>query len=279
MRLLKKLLPLLLSTIPLASANPVALNLRNADIETLTARVAEITGKNFIIDPRVKGKVNVVLARPLDADEVYEVFLSTLAVHGFAAVPGKHVTKIVPLNDAKQSNIPTVPAAVPTATDQKITRTVTVRHIDATQLVPILRPLLPPQAHLAAAGSDSLILVGTAGNVARLADIIQRVDIASDQAVDVIALRHASAARLARVLTALEQNRPDVAARSRIVADERSNSILLSGDPATRLRLRTVLVHLDIPLEKTGDTAVIHLRYGNANELAPILQSLGETLQ
>ena len=121
-------------------AETVTLNLKDADISALISTVAEVTDRNFIVDPRVKGKVTVISSRPMDSEEVYQVFLSILKVHGFAAVPSGEVIKIVPDVNAKQDGIPTASDSAPGRGDQMVTRVVQVDNVAAAQLVPILRP-------------------------------------------------------------------------------------------------------------------------------------------
>lgn len=263
----------------------VTLNLKNADINALIQSISEITNRNFIVDPRVRGQVSVISSKPMDEDEIYQVFLSILAVHGFTAIPGEQVTKIVPLADAKQMDIPTIDQlARGDATDQIVTRVIQVTNVSAAQIVPILRPLLPPQGHLAAyAPTNVLIVSDRAGNVERLADIISRVDTASDAEVEIVSLRNASATDVVRTLTALEQakgqgGQTPASAPAQLVADERTNSILLSGDQASRLRLRTLITHLDTPLTREGNTQVIYLRYARATELVQVLTGVSEQL-
>ena len=266
-----------------ATAEPVTLNLKDADITSLVASISEITGKNFIVDPRVKGRVSVISTKPMEEDEIYEVFLSILAVHGFAAVPGDKIIKIVPAAGAKQENIPTLGQNAVPGKDQMVTRVIQVENVAAAQIVPILRPLIPAQGHLAAyAPTNVLIVSDLAGNVERIANIISRVDLASNEAVEIVPLRHASATEVVRILTTLEQGRsktdPNAAAASRMVADERTNSVLLSGDRGDRLRLRTLIAHLDTPLQSIGHTQVIYLRYAKASDLVSILQGVSRTL-
>lgn len=276
---------LLLTVTPVAWSAPVTLNLKDADINALIASIAEITGRNFIVDPRVNGRVSVISSKPMEEDEIYRVFLSVLAVHGFAAVPGENVTKIIPSANAKQENIPTLDAINGGGEDQVITRIIEVENVSAAQIVPILRPLVPPQGHLAAyAATNVLIISDLAGNVERLANIIERMDQASNQQAEIVPLRHASATEVVRLIEALEQQTtanpqagPDVNP-PRLVADERTNSILLSGDQSDRLRLRALIAHLDTPLQRTGNTQVVYLRYARAPEMLPILQGLSQQL-
>jgi general secretion pathway protein D len=266
------------------SAETVTLNLKDADISALISTVAEVTDRNFIIDPRVKGKVTVVSSRPMDSDEVYQVFLSILKVHGFAAVPSGAVIKIVPDVNAKQDSIPTVGDRAPGRGDQMVTRVVEVDNVAAAQMVPILRPLVPQQGHLAAyPATNVLIISDRASNVERLVSIIRRIDQVSDTEIEVIPLQHASANEVVRVLTSLERAAPGgkgkvpaAAGGPVLVADERTNSVLLGGDRAARLRLRAIISHLDTPLEAGGNTDVVYLRYAEAAELVNVLKGVGK---
>jgi len=264
-------------------AETVTLNLKDADIGALISTVAEVSHKNFIVDPRVKGKVTVISSRPMNSDEVYQVFLSILKVHGFAAVPSGEVIKIIPDVNAKQEDIPTATAAEPGSGDEMVTRVIQVNNVSAAQLVPILRPLVPQQGHLAAyPATNVLIISDRASNVERLASIIHRIDKSSDSEIEVIPLQHASAAEVVRVLTTLTRSTtvgkgPGVAGGQQVlVADERTNSILLGGDRSERLRLRAIISHLDAPQEAGGNTDVVYLRYAEAKEIVDVLMGVGK---
>ena len=264
-------------------AQTITLNLKDADINALIGTVAEITGKNFIVDPRVKGKVTVISSRAMNSDEVYQVFLSILKVHGFAVVPGDAVEKIVPDVSAKQDSIPNASSREPGIGDEMVTRVVQVDHVAAAQLVPILRPLVPQQGHLAAyPDTNVLIISDRAENVSRLVSIIQRIDKVSDSEIEVIRLEHASAAEVVRILNAISrtssaQGKTPGAATEALVADERTNSVLLGGDRAERLRLRAIISHLDTPLESEGNTKVIYLKYAKAADLVDVLTGVGKS--
>jgi general secretion pathway protein D len=268
-----------------AQAAPVTLNLKDADINALVESMSVLTGKNFIVDPRVKARVTIISSKPMDEKELYEVFLAVLGVHGFAAVPSGNVIKIVPAAGAKQESIPTVDRQRGVEPDQIVTRIIQVQNVSAAQIVPILRPLIPPQGHLAAyTPTNVLIISDSAANVERIASIIARIDLASNEEVEIVPLRHASATEVVRVLAALEQSkaRTDPAAAigtpPRMVADERTNSILLSADRASRLRLRTLITHLDTPVDSGGNTQVIYLRYAKAKDLVTVLQGVSKNL-
>lgn len=265
-----------------AAEQGVTLNLKDADIRAVISTISELTGKNFIVDPRVKGKVTIISSRPMDKSQVYQVFLSLLQVQGFAAVPAGGVVKIVPALNARQDSVPLSSVEQPGRGDEVVTRVVQVQHINAAQLVPILRPLLPQQAHLAAhAGSNSIIISDRAANADRIVEIIRRIDQPSEGEIDVIPLQHASAAEVVRVLSSLERSagkKPDATEGPFLVADERTNSVLLSGDKAKRLRLRAIITHLDVPTASTGNTQVVYLRYAKAADLAAVLSGVGRDL-
>ncbi|MDR2013461.1 MAG: type II secretion system secretin GspD [Rhodanobacter sp.] len=257
------------------------LNMKDADIQALIATVSEITGKNFIIGPSVSGKVTVISARPMKADEIYDVFLSVLRVHGLAAVPSGSMVKIVPETVAQQDGAPGIGTARTHASDEIVTQIVPVKHVSAAELVPILRPLMPQNGQIIAhAASNALVVSDRAGNVERLVGIIQRIDTVSDAQVEMIPLMHANATELARTLTLLADDKTAQANgdAARVFADTRTNSILLSGAKNGRLRLRALIAHLDAPIDNGGDTQVIYLHYANAKDLVPILQGVAATL-
>ena len=263
-------------------AQTITLNLKGADINALIGTVAEVTGKNFIVDPRVKGKITVISSRPMDSAEVYEVFLSILKVHGFAAVPSGEVIKIVPDVSAKQDSIPNASDTDPGHGDEMVTRVIQVDNVASAQLVPILRPLVPQQGHLAAYPTTNVLIISDrAENVSRLVSIIRRIDKVSDSEIEVIRLEHASATEVVRVLNAISRGtqapgKGAPGATQTLVADERTNSVLLGGDRASRLRLRAIISHLDTPLERGGNTKVIYLKYAKAADLVETLRGVGK---
>jgi general secretion pathway protein D len=273
---------LLVTTVLCAVAQPVTLNLKDADIQSLIQTVSSITGKNFIVDPRVKGKVTVVASDPMSEEEVYEVFLSVLRVHGFAAVPSGDVIKIVPEANAKQDSIPNAGQQGLPGRDQMVTLVIPLENVAAAQLVPVLRPLVPPQGHLAAYSPTNVLIVSDrAANVDRLRQIIKRVDLASEEEVEVVRLQHASASEVVRILASLAPQRggPEGVgtASVRLVADDRTNSVIMSGERAQRLRYRTIVAHLDTPLVTSGNTHVIYLRYAKAPDLVALLQGVSSS--
>lgn len=264
-------------------AQGITLNLKDADINALIDTVSKNTGKNFIVDPKVKGKVTVISARPMDREELYQVFLSILQVHGFTAVPSGKVTKIVPDANAKQDRIPTASNDQPGSGDELVTRVVQVDNVASNQLVPILRPLIPQHGHLAAyARTNVLIITDRAANIDRLVKIIRRIDRAGNEDIEIIPLQHASAGEVVRILTSLQQKHLKAGVQDdqpTFVADDRTNSILMTADRATRLRLRAIITHLDTPIESGGNTQVIYLKYAKAKDLASVLTGVSENLK
>ncbi len=271
------------------AAQSVTLNFKDAELDSVIGWVAEQTGKNFIVDPRVKSKVTIISGKPLNKDEIYQVFLSVLAVHGFAAVPSGKVIKIIPDVNAKQSGVPVAGPGHMGRGDEVITRVIQLDNVPAAQLVPILRPLIPQQGHMVAyQPSNVLIISDRAINIDRIADIIARVDVPSaEDEVEIIPLQHASAAEVVRILTALQQQDRQQTQQQgaglpenkvSFIADERTNSVLLGGGKSNRLRLRALITNLDLPLEREGNIHVVYLHYGSAKDLVPVLTGIGQSV-
>ena len=265
-----------------AMAQDHRLNLQDAKIQTLIATVAEMTGKNFVLDPRVKDvTVNVISNKAMTAEEIYELFESILKVHGFAAVPSGDFTKIMPEGPARQDAIPNITGKGVYAQDTLVTRVVEIEHVPAADLVTLLRPLVPQSGHIVAhPGSNVLLISDRAGNVERMLQIIRRIDTTNESDIEVIPLSHANASEVVRTINLLSEGRnPTAGTGPKAIADERTNSVLLSGDPSVRLRLKTLITHLDTPLESGGDSQVVYLRYASAEALLPILSNVARSLQ
>ncbi|MCW9025126.1 MAG: type II secretion system secretin GspD [Gammaproteobacteria bacterium] len=271
------LVPVLIQ--PAWSEDKMALNFSDTDINAVIGAVAKLTGKNFIIDPRVKGKVTVITHQSLSPAEVYQVFISVLKVHGFAAIPGNGAIKIVPEVNAKQDSIPNSYNSKFEDGDEVVTQVIKIQNVDAAQLVPILRPLVPQRGHLAAYPASNVIIISdSAANIARISQIIRRIDLAVRDKVEVIQLQHATASDIVRTVTQLKPNDPKSVAGYNLVADDRTNSILLSGEPTARLYVRTIITHMDTPVETGGNTHVVYLRYAKAKDLVPVLTGVGKSV-
>lgn len=262
-----------------AQEERITLNLKDAEISALIDTVAEVTGRSFIVDPRVRARITVVSRESMAAEELYRVFQSILQVHGFATIPAGEVTKIVPDINAKQLG---PEGRGDPALDDIVTRVIPVENVPVSQLVPILRPLIPQQGHFAAyPPSNVLIISDRAANVDRLARIIDRIDQTSNDAMEVVRLENASATEMVRILESLQigSTGQEGATPVKLAADERTNSVLIGGDEDARLRIRTMIAHLDTPIEGGGDTQVIYLRYASAPELAEVLQGISDNIR
>jgi general secretion pathway protein D len=268
----------LVATVSAASAQQsgrITPNFKDADITQITEAVAAATGKAFIIDPRVRAQVTMIASTPMSPDAFYQTYLAILQVHGFIAVPAGNVIKILP--DANARQIPSVdlPDHVSSTSDEIVTQVIDVKNVSAAQLVPILRPLIPQYGQLAAyPASNILIISDRANNVNRIMRIIRRIDQVGDQDVEVIPLQNASSAEIVRVINSLYQGQQATEGGTpvKVVADDRSNSVLIGGDQNQRLRIRALIAHLDTPLEAGGDTQVRYLKYADAEKIAPKLK-------
>lgn len=276
-----------------SGANPdlVTLNFVNADIEGVVKAVSEITGKNFVLDPRVKGVINIVSARPMSRALVYDVFLSALRLQGFAAIDDRGITKIVPESDAKlQSSQMLGPQDRSRARgDQIQTQVFTLKYESATQLVPILRPLIAPNNTITAYQSNNtLVITDYASNLQRIGKIIDSIDQPNGTDPIMIPLRYASALDVAqtvnRLLAAGAQPQgaagADTTQHITIVADTRSNSLVARSDNPSRLaRLRGLVAMLDSPTSTAGNIHVIYMKNAEAVKVAETLRAiyLGES--
>lgn len=245
-------------------------NFQQADIDKVIEAVAKLTGKNFIIDPRVKGKVTLIAPEPMHPDDLYETLLAILRVHGFVAVPGKTAIQIIPANLARDQ----VPFE--TAGSQKsdwVTEVISIKKVPATKLVAVLRPLVAREGHLVAlAESNRMIVTDSQSNINRLKEIIRRVDVDESTGYEVIKLSHASAEEMMLVMKKVMTK--SATKEFKVSFDERSNRIILSGDKDTRRQMRALVADLDVSVPSEGRVQVIYLHYAKAAELVPVLQKI-----
>ncbi|HEY8051616.1 MAG TPA: type II secretion system secretin GspD [Steroidobacteraceae bacterium] len=255
-------------------AQRITPNFKDADITQIAEAVSAATGKNFIIDPRVRAQVTMLSSTPMSPAAFYEAFLSILQVYGFVAVPSGDIVKIIPDANARQMPGNDLPDHVSSTSDEFVTQVVDVRNVSASQLVPILRPMVPQYAHLVAYPAGNILIISDrASNVNRMIRIIRRIDQIGNADVDIVPLTNASAAEIVRVVNSLYQGAAAAeGANVKVVADERSNSVLIGGDQSQRLKIKALVAHLDTPLESGGDTRVRYLHYANAEKIAPKLK-------
>ncbi len=273
--------------LPLAAWS-AQMNMRDADMRELVEAVSRITGKTMILDPRVKTiKVTVLSQTDMNEEEIYSLFLSILEVHGLAAVESDGVIKILQEQNAKTEPVPVVKGnSQRYSTDSLITKVIRVQNVNAQELFPILRQLVSQQGgHLAGVRGSNIILIhDRAGNVRKIEQLIEDIDRETNEEIEVIALNHASATEIVRIMENLgkrdaQQQGGIVGAEPKFVADERTNSILLSADNRSRLRLRALISQLDTPLSDTGNTRVFYLKYAKAPELSDVLGGVGESIE
>ena len=257
-------------------------NLRNANIRAVIAEVSRVTGKNFLIDPRVQGKVSIVSSTPLSDKELYQVFLSMLQVSGFAAIPNGNIIKIIPNIDAKtQSPDLLNTMRQPPRGDDMMVQVIPVHYVPSEQLVPVLRPLMPQWSSVSAyPPSNMLILSGRANNIKQLANIIKQVDSSSASGIDMVPLKYALAMDVANTLKDLVKTQGGMGAHNQttLAADDRSNAILLSGNKTERIKLRLLISQLDRrnPNGNNSNTQVIYLNYLRAEDVVPILAGIAQ---
>lgn len=261
-----------------AQAQTWKINLRDADLTAFISEVADITGKNFAVDPRVRGNVTVISNKALNKNEVYELFLGVLNVNGVVAIPSGNSIRLVPDSNIKNSGVP-YDSGKHARGDQVVTRVIWLENTNPNDLIPALRPLMPQFAHLAAVqGTNALIVSDRASNIYQLETLIRNLDGTGQNDVEAIALQHSQAEEIIEQLSAISatgSSKDFAGSRVRIIADVRTNRIMLKGDTNTRKRLRNMIDMLDVPsADRLGGLKVFKLKYASAKNLSEILQGL-----
>ncbi len=268
----------LLTAFTVSAEETWKINLKNADIREFVTQVSAITGKSFIIDPRVKGDVTIVSNVTLDEDSVYQLFLSVLQVHGFAAVPTGSAIKIVQTVLAKQSGNPN-DFVDDLISQELVTRVIPISYATSEDMVKVLRPLIPQYGHIAALSNPNVLIISDhAANITRLVEIINRVDIADTLEVAIVDLEEAWVEDIVRLL---EELAPDQIGKSAkgpnkvsIVASERTNSLVIKGERYTLARVKALVDQLDVPANRSGTIKVIRLAHSDAAKMAEILSNV-----
>ena len=276
----------LLTSPAIVTANDFSASFKGTDIQEFINIVGRNLEKTIIVDPSVRGKVDVRSYDMLSEEQYYSFFLNVLEVYGFAVVEMDNgVLKVIKSKDAKTSAVPVVGDGSIQG-DEVVTRVVAVRNVSVRELSPLLRQLNDN----AGAGNvvhydpaNIILITGRAAVVNRLADIIKRVDQAGDKEIEVVELDNASAAEMVRIVEALNKttdakNTPAFL-QPKLVADDRTNAILISGDPQVRQRLRKLIKQLDVEMASKGNNRVVYLKYANAEELVEVLKGVSDNLQ
>ncbi len=269
---------LVASSLVMAAQDTWKVNLKEADVRVLISQIADITGKTFVVDPRVKGKVTVVSNTALPTDEVYQLFLSVLQVHGYTAVDNGNVVKVIQQNQVKQEGAG-FDAKNRKKGEEIVTRVVKVTNTSAIELVPILRPMVAKYGHLAGvASANSLIISDHVTNINRMMAIIKSLDSSGSEELEVIQLEHAWVGDLKGIL---EKLIPDVSKAKNstisVVADERSNRLIVKGEKSARQRIIALVTKLDQPVKQDGSARVIYLNNADAEKIAETLKGLVTT--
>lgn len=267
----------------------VTLNFEKADIEAFISAVSQITGKSFIVDPRVKGKITIISGSALPPEAIYQVFLSVLEVHQFSAVESGDIVKIIPLSEIK---------GVPTRTsfgdpgdnpDEQITQVYQLQHVSANELTPLLRPLLPPTSHFAVhTRTNTLIITDVVANIRRVLDIIRKLDQPNRHSdIHIVFLKHAKAAKLSQVISQLAssiqvENDPANSASPNnnsvvVQADPETNALIIQAPPSEFAKLEAVITELDRDQSQPANIHVLYLKHAKAKDLTAILNSVAES--
>lgn len=253
-------------------------NLQDADIRAVVQTISQLINKNFIIDPRVQGKVTLISAKPMTVDEMYNVFLSMLQVLNYVAIPAGNIIKIVPAMDAKGYGGTLKSAQNPGSGDQVVMRVVPVNNVSAEQLVAIIRPLMLDWGSVSAyQPSNSLILAGAASNINQLVKLIHNLDHNNGATSEVVHLQFADANKLAQVMQSLQSANTAQGKVSNVavVAATDENALLISGNQANRAKAIELIHELDTPnTVSNNNTSVVRLNYLTAEKVAPMLAKL-----
>ena len=261
---------------PDLAAQEYTVNLKDTDIQEFIKFVADVTGTTMVVDPNVKGKVRVISSKPVTQSELYDLFLSILDVQGYTAVRSGQVVRIVPSKDARSSPVPLMENQDLLGNDEYVTQVIRLDNISAAKLIPVLRPLVPQQAHMAAyAPSNAIIISDIRSNIGRIVEIIERMDRSAIQTTEIIRLKYGVSEDVVSMLNTLEKARQGEGAEANkdviLVADKRTNSVVVTADEMSVERIRKLVAYFDSPLEQSGNVRVVYLEYADATETAEVL--------
>ena len=257
-------------------------NLKDTDIQEFIEFVADVTGTTIVIDPAVKGKVKVVSSKPVSRAELYDLFLSILDVHGYTAVRSGEVVRVIPNKNARSAPVDVI-SGTSVINDEYVTQVIRLENVSAAKLIPVLRPLVPQQAHMAAyAPSNAIIISDVRANIDRIAKIIDRMDQSAVKETEIVKLRYGVASDVVEMLKTLEKSRAgegaDANDEASLVADKRTNSVIVTADEVSIERIKGLIDYLDIPLEQSGNVRVMYLEYADATEVAEVLTRVMQNL-
>ena len=254
------------------------INIKNAELKEFVTQVADITGKTFVVDPRIKGNVTVISSTAMDKEAVYALFLSVLRVHNFIAMPSGDIIRITPNAQGRQTPGPQG-ALDDIAPEELVTRVIAAQNVESAELVKILRPIMPQYGHLAAVAKPNIvILTDHADNMIRLLQIIEQIDIADEDEIVLLQLEHAWVGTLVPLLelVAPEQIGRNAVGPQRInlIANERNNTIVVRGKPRPVAEILKLVEKLDRPTTAAGSTQVFRLKFADATDITEILSQV-----
>ncbi|WP_408634194.1 type II secretion system secretin GspD [Paraferrimonas haliotis] len=275
-----------MSSTTIAEEALYAANFKGTDIQEFINIVGKNLNRTIIVDPTVRGKVNVRSYDMLTDEQYYQFFLNVLQVYGYAIIEmDNNIIKVIKDKDAKVANIRVADDDSPGVGDEMVTRIVPLYNVEAKQLAPLLRQLNDNAGGGNVVNYDPsnvLMITGRAAVVNKLVEVVKRVDRQGDTAMKVVKLKYASAGELVRIVETLyrAQGQGSSAGKApKVVADERTNSVIISGDEKSRERVVELIKRLDGELESTGNTKVVYLKHAKAEDLVQVLSGFAETLQ
>jgi len=248
-----------------ALSQSVSLNFREADIRAVIESAAEITGRSFVLDPRVRGNITIIAPGEIDADMFYEAILSALQVQGFQAVDDGAVTRIVPFSSAFQ-----IPSGL--VGGSLTTKVISLNHVAAADLMPVLRPMMSKGSLMQAyPAGNHLVITDTESQIQQIESVLRDIDRPDQSAIDVVTLNHISAGEALHIAGQLRQFQEQ---QLSIVEDSFNNRVIVSGSRTARASFRTFVQELDVPTTEQGGVEVIYLDYSSAEEIKPILDGM-----
>lgn len=280
--LVQSLALLMALCVPHAVAQDFTVNLKDTDIQEFIEFVADVTETTIVVDPSVKGKVKVISSKPVSKAELYDLFLSILDVHGYTAVRSGAVVRVIPNKNARSAPVDVI-SGTSVINDEYVTQVIRLENVSAAKLIPVLRPLVPQQAHMAAyAPSNAIIISDIRANINRLEEIIASMDQSAVKETEIIKLKYGVATDVVEMLKTLEKSRAgegaDANEEATLVADKRTNSVVVTADEVSIERIKSLIDYLDIPLEQSGNVRVMYLEYADATEVAEVLTRVMQNL-
>jgi len=280
--LIRSLALLVALCVPHAVAQDFTVNLKDTDIQEFIEFVADVTETTIVVDPSVKGKVKVISSKPVSKAELYDLFLSILDVHGYTAVRSGAVVRVIPNKNARSAPVDVI-SGTSVINDEYVTQVIRLENVSAAKLIPVLRPLVPQQAHMAAyAPSNAIIISDIRANINRMEEIIARMDQSAVKETEIIKLKYGVATDVVEMLKTLEKSRAgegaDANDEATLVADKRTNSVVVTADELSIERIKGLIDYLDIPLEQSGNVRVMYLEYADAKEVAEVLTRVMQNL-